>query len=134
MKPSRSAIPLCRSEFLQDVTIALGRRSLKSLRYNNRSLQFAVSHQDSNGEVFERLEIEVHRSSRGMTAMILWENGTALVYFRVPQPNKSLPTRKFELHANLSGMDAEDVAGLIRATLADFASVRHIWQQHAIPS
>jgi len=54
-------IPLCKSDFLQDVTIALGRRSLKSIRQQYARLDFEVSFDKDKSERFERLE-HFHKS------------------------------------------------------------------------
>lgn len=51
-----SRIPLCRSDFLQDVTIALGRRSLKWIRKSNRPLIFEVSEETIDDTLLERLD------------------------------------------------------------------------------
>ena len=125
-------IPVCRSEFLQDVTIALGRRSLKSLRHRNAALHFAVSEEEVNGEPHERLDIEVRTRSGASTNITIWQDGVTWVHSRL---REGLPTRTaFETHANLAGMDYAEVASLIRATLCDLESVQHIWKEHAIPS
>jgi len=67
----RPIIPLCRSPFLQDVTIALGRRSLKGVRYRNETLSFEATEDDVDGDVVERLNIEARTSFGDLTKIAL---------------------------------------------------------------
>jgi len=80
MQPKRGNIPLCRSEFLQDLTIALGRGSLKSIRYSSK-LTFDVSHETVNGVTQERLEIEARCDPGTLTKILVWDDGVFWVYF-----------------------------------------------------
>lgn len=132
MVKKRNLIPLCRSTFLQDVTIELGRRSLKSIRYQNPTLEFDVAEEEVEGSPMERLEIETRNITGGITAMTIWANGVAWVYFRSHR-NKASSEHFFQTHANFSGMTTEQIAQLLRDTLADPVSVRKLWEQRAIP-
>jgi hypothetical protein len=129
MRKNRSLLPLCRSTFLQDVVIALGQRSLKSLRYSHPTLTFEVAVEEIEGATKERLNIEARATSRTMTKMVIWEDGVSWVYFRLSE-QKDKPSSSLELHANLSGIQTRDVADLIYATLSDFKSVRGVWQRY----
>lgn len=128
MTKNRSPIPLCRSAFLQDVTIAVGRRSLKSLRQSNPKLTFDVAEDDVDGVAVERLDIEARTVSGRLTKITLWENGNAWVYARErAMKTPSQPIMK--LHANLAEMAPEQIAELLRATLADPQSAEQKWRQ-----
>ena len=131
MSANRRIIPLCRSLFLQEVTIAFGRHSLKGLRYINPTLNFDVTEEEVDGVISERLDIEARTASGNMTKVTLWADGVSWIYF-LERRNKTSHTPAFEAHANLGGMNAEAVAELVRATLLDVGTVRNIWQQHAI--
>ena len=131
MSPGHTTIPLCRSPFLQELTIALGRRSLKSLRQNHPTLRFDVSHEDVNGVTHERLNVEARDQLGKITRIILWEDAAFWVYSRV-RVAKSSPHSAFELRGTLTKMNAEDSAELLRATLRDFESVLNVWKNHAI--
>jgi hypothetical protein len=128
---NRREIPVCRSEFLQDLTIALGRRSLKSLRHKNSTLDFDATEEEIDGVSSERLDIAARTRSGSLTKITIWEDGISWVYFRQSH-SKSSPSQTFEMHANLTGMGIEDMANLVRATLSDFESTRQVWERRAI--
>jgi hypothetical protein len=125
-----SPLPLCRSEFLQNVVIELGRRSLKSLRYSNPTLTFEVEDEAFEGTTMERLNIEARATLGSLTKIAIWEDGHSSLYFR-EFLHESRPAKGVELHANLAAMKVDLVAELIRATLSDFHSVKHVWQRQA---
>ena len=130
-KEEQRRIPFCNSPFLQDVTIELGRRSLKSVRRSKRTLDFAVSKEDVDGVVLERLDIEARDSCEFMTKITLWENGSSWVF--CAKGKKNTPWQvAFETHANLAGMKAEQIAELIRGTLRELGDVRPVWEEHAL--
>jgi hypothetical protein len=131
MPTKRTAIPLCRSPFLQDITIALGRRSLKSLRQVHSILIFTVSKDEVDGIICERFDIEACNYLGNMTKITIWEDAASWVHF-VKCRDKASRSGAFEKHANLAGMNVENVAELIRGTLHDFESVKHVWQEHAV--
>jgi hypothetical protein len=128
----RNAIPLCRSDFLQDVTIALGRRSLKSLRMSNPTLVFTVSEDDVNGLAVERFDIEARAQLGRLTKMTLWEDGTCWVYSRERgKKNQKQPAPTLDLRATLSGMEADEIAKLLRLTLTDPQSTEKEWRSRS---
>jgi hypothetical protein len=131
MRPAKALIPLCRSPFLQDLSIALGRRYLKSLRYYHSVLSFAVAVEEREGLYQERFDIEARDRLSSMTKITIWENGNAWVYRRLGY-GKNLYAPAFEAHANLAGMDVEEVAELLRATLRDFDSTLRSWRDRAV--
>src|SRR6267378_3076171 len=97
MAKARNLIPLCRSRFLQDVTIALGRRSLKSLRYGTRTLRFDVSEENVNGVMTERLDSEARTRAGKMTKVVLWEDGLSWVHSGEKRVNVSIRP-EIEIH------------------------------------
>jgi hypothetical protein len=125
-RKERSALPLCHSEFLQDVTIALGRRSLKSLRYSYPILKFEVANENGDAGARERLNIEAQDRLDVLVKLSIWDDGIAWIYIRQKQP-KTPAFRKFEARANLAGMAPDEVAELIRATLSDPFSMEGAW-------
>lgn len=126
----RGPIPLCRSEFLQDVTIELGRRSLKGLRYHS-VLEFDLTEEEVDGTPVERLNIET-RNLHQVTNISIWANGVAWVNCREQQIKKVSSKCVFRTHADFAGMAREQIADLLRGTLNDLDSVRKIWEQRAI--
>ena len=128
MPPGRTPIPLCRSSFLQDLTIELGLRSLKSVRQSYPTLTFRVWNEEVDEESYERLDIEAISVLGWMIKIAIWEDGTAWVYSKKEGSKKSRrPT--FETHANLEGMNARDIAQLIRDSLTDMDRVENFWKQ-----
>jgi hypothetical protein len=123
-RKEQKAIPLCRSEFLQDVTIALGRRSLKSVRYQG-TLDFELVEEDTNAGSSERLNIETRRLG-SLTRISIWADGSSWIYVK----NSVI----FEMYANLAGMEIYKVAELLHASLRDVDSVKQIWEQHTMPN
>jgi len=123
----KTKIPLCRSDFLQDVTISLGRRSLKSIRKSNQ-LTFEVSEECIEGKSLERLDVEAESWSEGLTRIVLWEDAVSYMYsHEVKHPTPDRPA--IEIQANLAGMSPEDVAALIRATLTDPVQAKGEWHR-----
>ena len=124
---TKGAIPLCRSDLLQDVTIALGPR-LKAVRYRHRKkLTFTVS-EDPKCDDIERLEIEADEFPGIRKKIALWADGTAWFWHATQQ------APVFECHASLAGMSPCGIADLIRASLMDFAAAREQWLQHPVKS
>jgi hypothetical protein len=132
MAKNRSQIPLCRSKFLQDVTIALGRRSLKSLRQAHPTLTFVVAFDEVEGSKVERLDVEARTLSGRLTKVTLWEDGVSWVYSR-ERATKAPSHPLLEIHADFAGMDAEEVAELLRTTLSDLPSAEKKWRGRAKP-
>jgi hypothetical protein len=122
----RSRLPLCHSAFLQDVTIALGRRSLKSLRYSNPVLKFEVKNEDADDRTIERMNIEAQARLDVLVKLSIWDDGIAWIYIRQKQ-SKTPAFRKFEAHANLAGMGPDEVAELIRTTLKNPFAMEGTW-------
>jgi hypothetical protein len=112
---------------LQDVTIELGRVSLKSVRRAARSLKFTVAEDEAGEDAIERLDIEVRTFSGKLTKISLWQDGTSWVYSGLCKRNSP---RKIavELYANLALLSAVKIAQLLRSTLADLASVYAEWE------
>ena len=72
-----SKIPLCRSEWLQDATIELGRRF--AVRHPFRSFTVQVDTCDHNGEQLERLTVWASTYCGTLVNLTLWEDRTIWV-------------------------------------------------------
>ncbi|MDB6073677.1 MAG: hypothetical protein JWO89_1317 [Verrucomicrobiaceae bacterium] len=123
----KGLIPLCKSLFLQDVCIALGKR-MKAVRYANRELTIVAAFKE--GEDHERLEVEA-RSLDNRTHIVLWADSIAWVSHsdRFRQEDETT----FELPADLSLMDSEAIAELLRRSLINLEEVKDVWQSRALP-
>lgn len=126
----KSRIPLCRSRLLQDVTIALGRRSLKSLRQSHRSLTFEVGKDCVEGASVERLDFEARTWGGRLTRVVLWEDALSWMYCREETTN--VPGKSaVEIQADLATMSAQGIADLIRKTLVDPVFAEGEWRRRA---
>src|SRR3954470_17508070 len=76
-----SKIPLCRSEILQDLSIALGRRFAK--RNPFRSFTVEADFCDHEGDSLERLAAWASTHYGTRVALNLWENGRVWVGVRL---------------------------------------------------
>jgi hypothetical protein len=119
--------------FLQDLTIALGRRSLKGVRYQFDQIEFTISSEVAEGETYERLNIEARRNSRFLLKMSIWEDAKSWLYIRNQDINGP-PQGQMQIHADFAGTTPEDLATLARETLMDWTSVEHAWRKHAVAS
>ena len=127
-RSKRTAIPLCRSSFLQDITIALRRRSIKGLRYH-RLLEFELVEEDTESGPIERLNIE-SRTVSDVTKISIWADGISWIYFSDCRHEDVIFTK----HADLSGMDIDDVAELLRSSLRDMETAKKVWNKRAMPN
>ena|SRR6266850_1985944 len=130
MSSDKTAIPLCHSQFLQDLTIALGRRSLKSLRRAHKILKFEVTQEEVEGVPYERLNIEAHDRLDRITKITAWEDAEFWIYSQI-RTGKPLQHSATKSRANLAGLSSEYIAELIRTTLRNFESAEQTWRQHA---
>jgi hypothetical protein len=128
--PNRKLLPFCRSPFLQDVTIALGLGSLKSLR--KRRLLFDVSSKEYDGKVHEALEMEAQSIIGNMVHITLWEDGIAWLH-SAHRPANRPPQNVLETHSDFSEYLPEAIAAVLRATLTDPNSAWHFWKEKALP-
>jgi hypothetical protein len=123
MRKQFSQIPLCKSAFLQDITIELGRLSLKSARYNNRLLTFEALNEEVAGE-----KLTKHRSPwiwRHFDKNHNWEDGESWLYFREPVGKHQ---KALEMRRNLKLMPAGGIAYLVRDTPTDYSKARARWE------
>ena len=123
----KGVIPLLKSLYLQDISIALGRR-LKGVRYRNSKLTFEGAF-EVKGESIERLNIEAISHLGNMTKIVIWEDAIAWLFYRF---RTSQGTNQFQLHANLEAFTAEGVAQLIRVSLVNLGAVKEEWDAHRI--
>jgi len=124
----KGLIPLCKSLFLQEVCIALGRR-MKAVRFANRRLTITSAFME--GEDEERLAIEARTWLNLATQIVIWADGAAWIW-QAAKPKQGTDTI-FELHADLSQMDCEAIAELLRRSLINLEEVTDAWQLRALP-
>ena len=113
--PDKSRIPLCRSDFLQGVTIRLG-RWLKGLRYQSGTVEFNVDCDDDS----EKFRASVRLSGGGYIEVNVWESGELLYVRREPREGKKWLTEHatYTKYRIMPGkLDEYQIANLIRDTL-----------------
>jgi hypothetical protein len=132
MAKNKSMIPLCRSRFLEDVTIAFGRRSLKSLRKSNPTLVFEVTEDGADGTAMERLDIEARTILGRITKITLWEDGLSWVYCQ-DRCSTSSKRQTLDFHARLDAMNIDEIVELLRKTLVDAPAAEAAWKSHIEP-
>lgn len=83
----RAQMPLCRSLFLQDLSIALG-RYMKRLKRGKRRFIVERSVDNTDGTDRERLDLELRSLLGFLAKCTIWEDGVAWVYVRRDSPKR----------------------------------------------
>jgi hypothetical protein len=121
----KGRIPLCKSDFLQDVTIQLGQR-MKSVRKANLTLSIVASI-DKCG--MERLDFTADSVPNRMSKLVLWEDGLAWFFER--KNSKACRKSDFECYANFATFSPYELAEIIRSSLIDWNSAKLVWENYA---
>jgi len=74
----------------------------------------------------ERLDAEARTYTGRMTKVSIWENGESWVYSREREMRAADPAI-LNAYGDLRGMDADEVAELLLATLRDISAVKTFW-------
>ncbi len=130
MVEDHSHIPICESEFLQDVSIELGKR-LKSLRYHTRSgrLEFRISTTESDDAEWECFDVIRWKGRSEYVQVVICENRSANYVYREPLKNRH-DTARYEAYIiTVAGWTTYEVADLIRDSLLDDNDVRETWRK-----
>lgn len=112
------------SDFLQDVSIFLGKR-LKSVRRNTKNISFECS--KNNEDDLEKFSIEALLSYRNtMVKIVLWEDAKSWT-FRRDSSNSDLET-----YSDVSDLTPYGVADLIRMTLLQPEKIDDFWGPYEV--
>ncbi len=128
MIEDRSRIPLCESDFLQDVSIELGKR-LKAVSYATKSgrLEFRISTAERDDGEWECFDA-IRWMGRGeYIQVVVCENGAANYVYREPSAHKHNATHYEGYVISVAGWASYDVADLLRDSLMDEVGVRDTW-------
>lgn len=130
MKPREQIIPLCRSDFLQDFSIALGLQ-LKPIRHSEKSIMAEVDTSEYQDATLERLCVWIHTWSYTRVSLTLWENGMVWVAVAL------LPTgnnKKFELsfYPECESFTPEAIVEALRGTIS--VSTRLCYNESPLPT
>jgi hypothetical protein len=124
-----SKIPLCRAEFLQDVSIELGRRFASLNPF--RSFTVEVDTCEHEGEQFERLTVWATTHYDTGVNLTLWDDGTlwVSVILRAAENN---PEYRVGFYPKCSGFGSERIAEAFRDTVA--VSHRLCYSESPLPT
>jgi hypothetical protein len=124
-----SQIPLCRSDWLQDVSIELGRRF--AARHPFRSFTAQVDTCEHEGADFERLAVWASTWYGTLVNLTLWEDRTVWVgvMLRAAENN---PEYKVGFYPQCNGFASERVAEAFRDTVA--VSTRLCYGESPLPT
>jgi len=125
-----SRIPVCESEFLQDVSIELGKR-LKTVRdaAKGKKLEFRISTTERDDAEWECFDAVQWMGRGEYVQIVVCENGAANYVYREPQAHKH-DTASYETYIiSVAGWSPYEVADLMRDSLLGDAGVRAIWRK-----
>jgi hypothetical protein len=123
-----SRIPICTSDFLQDVTIELGKR-LKTVRHRGGRLEFRTKISEHAGEELEYFDATLWLGRDSYIQVVVLENGEANYMYCVPRERKQGRARYIGFVVKLTGWEPSQVANLIRDSLVDEIGIREVWQK-----
>lgn len=122
-------IPLCRSEFLQDISIELGRRFASFNPFRNFSVEVDTCEHD--GENLERLTVWASTWYDTLVNLTLWEDRTVWISVRIREAENS-PEYKVGFYPKCDGFTPEQVAEAFRDTVA--VSTRLCYGESPLPT
>lgn len=109
----KQIIPFCRSEFLQNVSIELGRR----LKHISGSLAVEVDICEHEGDNFERLSIWIFTSTCTRISLTLWDDGTVLIGVAL-LPSQNNKEYEIEFYPLCKGFSPEKIVEALRDTIS----------------
>jgi hypothetical protein len=116
MNTREQVIPLCRSEFLQDFSIALGRR-LKPIRHASRSVVAEVDTCEHEGQTFERLAVWIQTWNCTRAGLTLWEDGTIWISVTL-LPTKNNKQYQLSFYPACKGFTSVGLVEALRDTVS----------------
>jgi len=121
-------IPLCRAEFLQDISIELGRRFVTSNPF--RSFSAETDTCELEGETLERLAVGASTYYGTGADLTLWENGTVWVSVTL-WPAENNGVYRVGFYPPCDGFTPERVAEAFRDTVS--VSTRLCYGESPLP-
>jgi hypothetical protein len=127
MDSRNSPIPLCRSEFLQDVSIELG-RTLNALPYRQQELEFTVREKDEE-MASDQLSTTVRKQAGSYVQVVITAGGMGNFVQKFEQEVKGLGSEYVALAADLTDLSAAEIARLIRDSLYGDSDAIAFWKR-----
>ena len=130
MIEDHSRIPVCESDFLQDVSIELGRR-LKSVRYRTSPgrLEFSTSTTEIDDREWECFDAIRRLSGDEYIHVVVCENGDANFLRREPYAHKHDTARYQAYVITVAEWTPYEVADFIRSSLLMEDEVLDVWRR-----
>ncbi|HRH97028.1 MAG TPA: hypothetical protein PLB55_13895 [Prosthecobacter sp.] len=131
MSKNTVILPLCRSEFLQDVTIALGRWR-KGFKYQMAEFECEVREDKDGGESFECLTIHCHEHDGSILSLHLWDDQTALVQ-TCGATTRGRKRSKLAFYPDISNFTPEGIFAALKQSISNGTSpdlLPQIWEHN----
>lgn len=122
-------IPLCRSEWLQDISIELGRRF--AARHPFRSFSTEVDTCEHDGEQIERFAVWASTWYETLVNLTLWEDGTIWVSVRL-RASENNAEYKIGFYPQCQDFTSERIAESFRDTVS--VSTRLCYGESPLPT
>lgn len=123
-------IPLCRTEFLQDFSIALG-RCLKPIRHASKSIIAEVDTCEHKGEEIERFVVWIETYNYTRASLTLWEDRTLWVSVTL-LPTKNNKKYQVSFYPSCNDFTPEGLVEALRDTVA--VSTRLCYSESPLPT
>src|SRR6266550_2971828 len=107
MSKKEQIVPLCRSEFLQDFSIELGRR-LKPIRHASKSVVAEVDSCEHEGQSLERLSVWIETWNYTRASLTLWADRMVWVSVTL-LPTKNNKKYQIAFYPQCNGFTGEGI-------------------------
>jgi len=130
MSTREQIIPLCHTEFLQDFSIALGRR-LKPIQHASKSIVVEVDTCEHEGQSLERLAVWIDTWNCTRACLTLWENGTVWVSVAL-LPTKNNKKYQISFYPQCNSVAPDGLVEALRDTVS--VSTRFCYSESPLPA
>ncbi len=130
MSTRKQIIPFCRTEFLQDFSIALG-TCLKPIRHASKSILAQVDTCEHEGQSLERLAVWIETWNYTRASLTLWEDRTAWVSIAL-LPTKNNKKYEISFYPHCDGFTPEGFVEALRNTVS--VSTRLCYSESPLPT
>ena len=130
MSKKEQIVPLCRSEFLQDFSIELGRR-LKPIRHASKSVVAEVDSCEHEGQSLERLSVWIETWNYTRASLTLWADRMVWVSVTL-LPTKNNKKYQIAFYPQCNGFTGEGIVEALRDTVS--VSTRLCYSESPLPT
>jgi hypothetical protein len=130
MSTREQIIPLCRTEFLQDFSIALGRR-LKPIQHASKSIVVEADTCEHEGQSLERLAVWIDTWNYTRVCLTVWEDGTVWICVAL-LPTRNNKKYQISFYPQCNSLTHEGVVEALRDTVS--VSTRLCYSESPLPT